>query len=559
MPASPIHSPLPVTLVPRRPSGRPCCPTGQLPLEHLAGRVARQLVDEDDVARHLVAGQVGPHVLLAARPRDDRRRVRTTKARSRCPYSSSSTPTAATSATASWATSSPRPPAGTRSRRRRRSCRRRDPRRSSRPASSKRPRSPVDISPVDDLLGPAAGVALEEQPVADEDPARLAPRQLVPVVVEDRHVGAERRLARPTPARRAGPPGSRSGPRHLGRAVDVVEVVAERSIQRPARSPGSADPTAATTSTRDRSYAVEPPSGSSARMRCNITGMTTSDSQPCSSTSRSAVLRVERAAQHHGRAEQHASAKCAQPQVWNIGAAMWVDHRVFSGSRDSRDTAASIRPRSAARPWGARVPEVRIATAPRARASAGRSSSCRRPRLDVSIGRPEGRVTSRSTPITRAARSVGSNASTRSANSSSYTTAGASRARGRRRAGDRRRRCSGRAGPRRAARRRSWPRRSTGGCGTSPPPSRPHRHRARTERAGHGVAAPLDLVEGQLTEVVDQADRVGETRGQRDGACGGPCPPRRKVPPSRASGKAVGPDHAGVGKHLGGPSGSTTS
>src|SRR5215204_7508874 len=36
----------------------------QLALQDLAGRVARQLVDEDDLARHLVARQVLPHVAL---------------------------------------------------------------------------------------------------------------------------------------------------------------------------------------------------------------------------------------------------------------------------------------------------------------------------------------------------------------------------------------------------------------------------------------------------------------------------------------------------------------
>src|SRR4051794_1658523 len=37
---------------------------GQFPLEDLARRRARQLVDEVDLARHLVAGQVGLHVVL---------------------------------------------------------------------------------------------------------------------------------------------------------------------------------------------------------------------------------------------------------------------------------------------------------------------------------------------------------------------------------------------------------------------------------------------------------------------------------------------------------------
>src|SRR2546423_11717857 len=43
---------------------RPLLALGQLPLEHLARRVARQLVDQDDLARDLVAREVVADVLL---------------------------------------------------------------------------------------------------------------------------------------------------------------------------------------------------------------------------------------------------------------------------------------------------------------------------------------------------------------------------------------------------------------------------------------------------------------------------------------------------------------
>ena len=50
------------------------------------------------------------------------------------------------------------------------------------------------------------------------------------------------------------------------------------SIQSVARSPGSAEPLAATTLSEDRSYFARVSSGSS-RIRCIITGTTTSESQ----------------------------------------------------------------------------------------------------------------------------------------------------------------------------------------------------------------------------------------------------------------------------------------
>src|SRR4051794_603212 len=82
--------------------------------------------------------------------------------------------------------------------------------------------------PVDDLLGLAtAGVALEEHAVADEDAPGLALRHLAAVGVEDLH---HRRPGRPAGRGRRLAEVARGGDRRvgdLGRAVDVVEVVAE--------------------------------------------------------------------------------------------------------------------------------------------------------------------------------------------------------------------------------------------------------------------------------------------------------------------------------------------
>ena len=90
---------------------------------------------------------------------------------------------------------------------------------------------PADVTgrhqSVDHLLVAAAGVALEQQRVADEDPTGLAVRQRLAVVVEDLH---DRRVRRLAGGRRRLAQVARGGDRgvgDLGRAVDVVEVVAE--------------------------------------------------------------------------------------------------------------------------------------------------------------------------------------------------------------------------------------------------------------------------------------------------------------------------------------------
>ena len=168
MPRHPCHS---------APTSASLSRSCELALEHLAGRVAGQLVEEDDLARHLVAGQVvlhpGLEVVLgrrcvaerprrraaACRTRRRRRRSRPPRPRPRGGTRQSSTSLGKTFSPPETIISSSRPSTY------------------SRPSSSKRPTSPVDISPSTHLLVAAAGVALEEQPVADEDPAGLALRR----------------------------------------------------------------------------------------------------------------------------------------------------------------------------------------------------------------------------------------------------------------------------------------------------------------------------------------------------------------------------------------------
>ena len=119
----------------------------ELALEHLAGRVARQLVDELDVARDLVAGQVGLDVLLDLVLGEVLALGVTTTAFSRWPNSSSSTPNTAASAILSWPASRSStscgktfsPPETIMSSSR--------PSTNRRPSSSKWPTSPEDIRP----------------------------------------------------------------------------------------------------------------------------------------------------------------------------------------------------------------------------------------------------------------------------------------------------------------------------------------------------------------------------------------------------------------------------
>ncbi len=120
----------------------------QFVAQQLAGRIARQGVDELDVAGDLVARQLGLDVPLdLVDSTDSCRRLRTTNALSRLPKSSSATPITAASATAScsssrFSTSAGKtfsPPDTIMSSSR--------PSMNSRPSSSKCPTSPEDNSP----------------------------------------------------------------------------------------------------------------------------------------------------------------------------------------------------------------------------------------------------------------------------------------------------------------------------------------------------------------------------------------------------------------------------
>src|SRR3954452_10629288 len=81
--------------------------------------------------------------------------------------------------------------------------------------------------PVDDVLVAAAGVALELEVVADEDAARLAVLDELALVVVDPPDRAARRLAGGAPRLAQVPRRRDRRPRDLGRAVEVEEVVAE--------------------------------------------------------------------------------------------------------------------------------------------------------------------------------------------------------------------------------------------------------------------------------------------------------------------------------------------
>ena len=156
-------------------SARRLAAGAQLALEHLARRVARQLVHEDDLARHLEAREVGLHVRRPGRrpsgrgPARRRRRRsaagRTRRRRRRSPRprrprgarrAASSTSRGKTFSPPEMIISSSRPATN------------------SRPSSSRWPRSPVDMRPADHRLAVAGRVALHDHLVADEDAPGLA-------------------------------------------------------------------------------------------------------------------------------------------------------------------------------------------------------------------------------------------------------------------------------------------------------------------------------------------------------------------------------------------------
>ena len=121
----------------------------QLALEDLAGGVARELVDELDVARHLVAREVLLDVVLERRPRDSFVPLALDDERLQ-PLAELLVGHADDGdlgdRRVAWR-AGPRPPAGRRSRRPRRSCRRRGRRRTGARPRRSGPTSPVAISP----------------------------------------------------------------------------------------------------------------------------------------------------------------------------------------------------------------------------------------------------------------------------------------------------------------------------------------------------------------------------------------------------------------------------
>ena len=117
-----------------------------------------------------------------------------------------------------------------------------------------------------------------------------------------------------------------------------------------------------------------------------------------------------------------ASAKCAQPQVWNSGAAMWrAPAATCSGSRDSSAVAASMPASLRGAPFGVPVvPEVRMMTR-LCFSGAGWSPGepCGDQRLERDPGRRVGRPRRSTQPSTRSRVSASSSSSV---NSSSCTT-----------------------------------------------------------------------------------------------------------------------------------------
>ena len=114
--------------------------------------------------------------------------------------------------------------------------------------------------------------------------------------------------------------------------------------------------------------------GSSASIRCSITGITTIDWQRSSCAVRSAVAGSKERRSTTVEPSSIASARCAKPQVWKSGAAMCVRHPARSGIRESSETAASMPASLRGAPLGVPVvPEVRITM------RAWRSGGCRSP------------------------------------------------------------------------------------------------------------------------------------------------------------------------------------
>ena len=102
-------------------------------------------------------------------------------------------------------------------------------------------------------------------------------------------------------------------------------------------------------------------SSGSARIRCSITGMTTTPSHFFSSMAASAASGSNLRRSTSVWPSSSDSIMCAKPHVWNSGAAMCTVQPWRSGIRDSSEIAASMPASLRGAPLGVPVvPEVRM-------------------------------------------------------------------------------------------------------------------------------------------------------------------------------------------------------
>ena len=102
-------------------------------------------------------------------------------------------------------------------------------------------------------------------------------------------------------------------------------------------------------------------SSGSARIRCSITGITTTPEHLCSSIAASAASGSNLRRSTIVWPSSSDSIMCAKPHVWNSGAAMCTVQPWRSGIRESREMAASMPASLRGAPFGVPVvPEVRM-------------------------------------------------------------------------------------------------------------------------------------------------------------------------------------------------------
>ena len=234
--------------------------------------------------------------------------------------------------------------------------------------------SPEDIRPSTISLVSPLGVALEEQAVADEDPAGLPLRQRAAVLVEDLHDRAVAAACPPRSGRRAGPRAWRSRRRPPRSSRRCCRGCRRSGPSTPAASvAGSAEPDEATTSTRLRSM----PSTSAGRGPASAAA--SPGSRPWTGSARPARCAARWPGRSGGAARP--SSRTAwrgpggrSPTCGRAARRCGVRQPARSGIRESRETAASMPASLRGAPLGVPVvPEVRITM------RAWRSGGCRSP------------------------------------------------------------------------------------------------------------------------------------------------------------------------------------